>query len=102
VTERPVKERCAMSAQQDVKGFVITPAKAAFILTIIGIVTFAMRPFDYFKDLEFQVKAHAEYIAEDKENTKEILVEIKEISRKVTELGVIIRKDEHLLVPNDQ
>ena len=80
-----------MSAQQEVKGFVVTPAKLAFVLSIIGVLTFGYRMVDYVKSIEFQVSKNTEYVIEDKGITKEFALEQKNQGRKLDEVIFTLR-----------
>lgn len=70
----------------DKEGFAITPARVAFALSLIGVLTFGYKVAAHAVTQEVTIQAHADYIAEDKKNTKDILAELKELNRKVDRL----------------
>lgn len=79
---------------EEAKGFTISPARTGFVLSLLGMVTFGWTIIGYVKVQEFQIGVHSDYIAEDKTVTKEILGELKIITRKVDELSFMVRSSD--------
>jgi len=77
-----------MSAED--KGFAVTPARVTFVLSLIALVTFGWKIAAHAVAQELTLQTHAEYIAEDKQNTKDILAELKDLNRKVDQLTFAI------------
>lgn len=73
------------------KGLALTPASVGFLLSLIALITFAWNVVGYVKTAELKDEQHDAYIAEDKQTKKEILNEMKVITRKVDELTFIVK-----------
>lgn len=78
-----------MSATEE-KGFAVTPARLGFILSLIALVTFGWKIAAHATSQELTIQSHSEYIAEDKQNTKEILAELKDLNKKVDRLTFVL------------
>jgi hypothetical protein len=78
-------------ASEEIKGFSVTPARVGYLLSLITLLTLFVGAVTWFTDLKYQVRSNADYVVEDKQVTKEILGEIKVITRKVDELTFIVK-----------
>lgn len=74
-----------MSVEEN--GISISPARAAFALSLIALVTFGWKIAAHSVAQELTIQAHTAYIEEDKTTKKEILLEIKELGKKVDRLS---------------
>jgi uncharacterized coiled-coil protein SlyX len=75
----------------DVKGFVVSPARVGFVLSLVALATFGFRTVDYVKAQEFKIQSLETYVAEDKVQTKEILKELKTLNERMQELVFVVK-----------
>jgi len=74
-----------MSVEEN--GFYLTGARAAFAVSLIVLVTYGWKIAAHSVAQELTIQAHTAYIEEDKATKKEILLEIKELGKKVDRLS---------------
>lgn len=72
------------------KGFSITPARVAFIGSLLALGTFGYNMAAASVKQDMKLQAHDEYIVEDKQITKETLTELKDLNKKVDRLTFLM------------
>lgn len=76
---------------RDVTGFWVSPARVAFLISLVTLCGVAWKTADFLITQNIQVQAHEKYIEEDKAQTKELLAELKRMNETLIELVVIVK-----------
>lgn len=81
-----------MSAEKDApeKGFNITPARVGFLLSLIAVGTFGYNIVANSVTQNMKIQSHSEYIAEDKQITKDTLKELVDMNKKIDRLTFLM------------
>jgi hypothetical protein len=75
----------------DQPGISVTSSRVSFVLGLIALMTVVWQGIGYAKDMESKIATHEVFIAEIRQQQKDMLIELKRLSEAVTELTYAIK-----------